>query len=236
MSEQEEKNLPFSYHTFIFPFIWNHNGKVTRERFEKCIHPCWEPDVRQDAFNPQQYQQYCYFNQAARNAIFTEEGDKNPIVRNFRFNIGKLCENENWLYSEKDGTNPVKYVIEKDVLKYDPQTRKDVYDYTFVANLSVNGIRLRLFSTGVGMIVFELENYEYNTEKGITQINEYGRHVFMPFVNDGRCELCADTITLQYPGGGIVSKFRGKEIRRNSDICFMELIMYFLHNNRYCAK
>lgn len=227
MSVQEEKKELYSYHTFIFPFIWNHSGKITRGKFEKYIHPYWEPELRCDQFDPQKYAQYCYFNQAARNAIFTEAGDRNPIVRNFRFNVDKLCQNGSWLDSDKDHTNPVKYIIKKNAGKDG--------GHAFVATLNVNNIRLRLFNTGVGMIVFELENYDKNTEQDINLINEYGRRVFMPFVADGGCKLCADTITLQYPGGEMVSTFSGKNLKGNSDIRFMELIMYLLRNDKYEA-
>jgi len=217
MSEQNSKTSPFSYHTFIFPFIWNQNGKITRELFEKCKHPCWTLDVRQDVpFDQSLYAQYCYFNQAARNVIFMEEGEQNPIVRNFKFDIGKLSGDREWFEENK-----IRYIIKKD---------------TFVATLCVNSIRLRLFDTGVGMIVFELENYEYNTEREITLINEYGRRVFMPYIDEkGGCKLCADTITLQYPGGEIVSTISGAKLQHNSEICFFDLILRLLTNGTYSA-
>ncbi len=133
MSKQSNEEKLYSYHTFIFPFIWNQNGKVTRKQFEKCMHPAWEPDFREDskrkpeekenasgkdakkklAYDPLLYGQYCYFNPAARNVIFMEEGDKNPIVRNFRFNLEKLGKVKNWLHSVKGPNNPVRYVIQK---------------------------------------------------------------------------------------------------------------------------
>lgn len=237
MSKQDNAVMPFSYHTFIFPFIWNDNGKVTQAQFQKCMHPDWSLDTRADTpYDPSRYGQYAYFNQAAHNVIFTEEGDNKPIVRNFRFNIGKLCSDESWLGNEKGKGNKVCYVIQKDIYRWDNATKSNVYDHTFVANLCVNGIRLRLFSTGVGMIVFELENYAHNTEKEITLINEYGRRVFMPYVTpEGHCPLCADTITLKYPGGEIISTISGAKPKKNSDIRFPDLIMFLLRNGNYAA-
>ena len=240
---------PFSYHTFVFPFIWNDGGKVTREQFEKCKHPCWVKDERQDKpFDSGLYAQYCYFNQAARNVIFTENGDQNPIVSNYRFDAGKLggkeawlkeSEGKNgaaWLKESKGKDNAVRYVIQKDIYRYESEEKPHVFDRTFIANLGVNGIRLRLFSTGVGMIVFELENYDHNTEQEINEINEFGRRVFMPYVDEyGGCKLCADTITLKYPGGEIVSTISGDKLESNSDIRFMELILHLLCNEKYAA-
>lgn len=222
MSDQKNMMQPFSYHTFIFPFIWNDNGKVKRKRFEKCIHPNWILDERQDVpFDKNLYAQYCYFNQAARNIIYMEKDDPNPTVRNYRFDVGALNGDAQWLRAEKTNENKVCYVIRKG---------------NFVASLPVNGIRLRLFSTGVGMIVFELENYQHNDEKSINLINELGRRIFMPFVaDDGHCPLCADEIALEYPGGKIASTISGAELKRNSDIRFIEPIMFLLRKGAYSA-
>lgn len=222
MIKQENRTLPFSYHTFIFPFIWNNNGTVSREQFEKCIHPHWILDERQDTpFDRELYAQYCYFNEAARNVIFTEKDNPNATVRNFRFDFGAFNGDEQWLHGKKTKENNVRYVIRKG---------------EFVASLSVNGIRLRLFGTGVGMIVFELENYQYNDEKSINIINELGRRIFMPFIaDDGHCPLCADEIALEYPNGKITSVISGAELKRNSDIRFAELIMFLLRRGEYSA-
>lgn len=221
-NQQTMPEFPYSYHTFLFPFLWNNGGRVTRKQFEKCIHPHWVPEERADVpFDTSHYAQYAYFNQAARNTIFTEAGEKNPIVKNYRFDIGRLSGDADWLGSRKGKDNPARYVIRKD---------------GFTASLRVNGIRLRLFSTGVGMIVFELENYEHNDEKAINRINEYGRRIFVPFVGaDGSCKLCADDITLEYPGGAVVSAISGVLPKTNSDIRFMELISYLLRNEKYAA-
>ena len=46
MQENKEKQ-PYSYHTFIFPFLWNDSGRVTREQFKKCINNGWLEDKAQ---------------------------------------------------------------------------------------------------------------------------------------------------------------------------------------------
>lgn len=213
---------PYSYHTFIFPFLWNDSGKVTREKFETCIHPNWVRDYRKNApLSPELYTQYAYFNQAARNAIFMEDGETDPIVRNYRFDWGKLGNAPEWMDAAKGTDNPVRYVIHKD---------------DFEASLRVHSTRLRLYSTGMGMIVFELENYEFNDEKSINQINEFGRRIFKPFIDDvSNCSLCADTITLAYPGGTVESPINGVVPSENSDIRFLELILFLLRNGSKSA-
>ena len=219
---------PYSYHTFVFPFIWNNNGKVKREKFEKCLHENWVLDERKDdPVDPLLYSQYCYFNQSARNIIFTEKGETSPRVRNYRFDCGKWLNDSSWLESPKGEENPIRYIIEKKIKEED-----------FKASLRVNGIRLRLFDSGVGMIVYELENYEFNDERSIKRINEYGRRIFAPYLdNEKGCSLCADRITLQYPKDYIGWDFAGtyEGLLRNSEIRYAEIITALLKNGTRCA-
>ncbi len=211
---------PVSYHTFLFPFLWNCSGKVTKKTFLKHIHRGWTPDLRQEAFRSDLYNQYVYFNRAARSVIFTEPREEAPVVSNYRFDFGKLFGDSAWLSGEKGADNPVRYEIKKD---------------TFAASLRVNGVRLRLYSTGVGMLVFELENYDLSGEEDIKRINEYGRRIFMPFTVDGACSICADSINLTYPGGEIVSTVSGVCPKTNSHIRFPELMAFLLRNGEYKA-
>jgi hypothetical protein len=53
---------------------------------------------------------------------------------------------------------------------------KDIY------NLTLEGINLRLFDTGVGILSFEVENYNYHQVEDILKINDYGRRVYPQFV------------------------------------------------------
>ena len=174
----------------------------------------------------EKYAQYCYFNQAARNVIFTEQDEENPIVRNYRLDLGRHFGAPGWLDGPKDAKNPVRYVIEKEIPGQD----------RFTASLAVRDIRLKLFSTGVGMIVFDLENYEYGHLQQICRINEWGRRMFMPYMDEtGRCPLCADTITLTYPGCAVTGTVSGALPDSNSGIRVMEPILFLLRGQEYSA-
>ncbi len=48
-------------------------------------------------------------------------------------------------------------------------------------SLNIQGVSLRLFRTGVGIISFHLKNYEYDDIEDINKINEYGRRVYPQF-------------------------------------------------------
>ena len=94
-SPDKQEKMINSYHTFIFPFLWNDSGRVKEGKFRRCLHPLWTPDYPDDhqCFDSGRYAQFQYFNRAARNAIFTQRDDKAPVVRNFRFDLGRppLC-------------------------------------------------------------------------------------------------------------------------------------------------
>jgi hypothetical protein len=51
--------------------------------------------------------------------------------------------------------------------------------------LDLIGVTLRLFDTGVGILSFEVENYEYYHIEDILKINDYGRRVYPQFLADG---------------------------------------------------
>jgi len=47
--------------------------------------------------------------------------------------------------------------------------------------LKLEGVNLRLFDTGVGILSFEVENYNYHQVEDILKINDYGRRVYPQF-------------------------------------------------------
>ncbi len=221
----KEKKLPYSYHTFLFPFLWNDSGKVKFSDFDKCLDKNYwqsEKELMEKTEFAQMYNQFHYFNPAAQNAIYGGSG-KNPVVRNYRYNIAahqEQCEGKDWLNSSKHDDNPVEYVIEKGERK---------------AELKVNGIRLKLFNTGIGILIFELENYALADEKSIIWINDFGRRIYAPYTSDHGCNICADKIALVYGDKelsvGDLTKLSGdfKETH------IIEPILYLLKNGEYAV-
>lgn len=186
---------PFSYHTFLFPFLWKDDKKVkTRKNFTKCLKISntgnWikenadSSDFADGKFN-EKYNQYHYFNPAARNAIYSNGNDENEVVQNYKYSIS--CDG-NWLNSVKNINNQAKYVIEIN--------ETDKYE------LSLNAIRLKLFNTGIGILIFETENYVYPTLEAINKINDFGRRIYMPFSSGEEkiCGGCAERIYITYNG------------------------------------
>lgn len=175
----------YSYHTFLFPFLYIENKKSSFSSFFDKNERWENTNLSFDSsgeFNKNKkikdekdkildYALYQYFNFPTRKVIF---GEDNDIVKNY-------------LLFDKNKTEKFsgKYIIEKDNEKFE---------------LSLYSIKLKIFNTGVGVLIFELENYNYKNVESVEKINEYGRRVAVPFIvnaNDKNCFLCADKITIK---------------------------------------
>ncbi len=212
----------YSNHTFVFPFLWNNGGKVKREDFQKCLDKGkWKIDIfgnyRADDSNEkrQRYAAYQYFNEAARSAIYTTEDNQEQIVRNYRFMPELFVKND----------NAVSYRIVKDKKEYE---------------LRVNGIRLKLYDTGVGLLVFELENYNYPNDDDVNRINEYGRRIFRPYYwydetkKEYSCSLTADSISITGSGINVSSELsKAKPVDNPQETELAEFIRSFFINGEY---
>lgn len=238
MSEQKEtQKSVYSYHTFIFPFLWNDGGKIKRNQFEKCLNSdIWKFDLfgsyRSDDSKVQRedYSAYQYFNNAARSVIYTSNDGENEFVRCFRC-MPDLFKNEN---------NAVEYCITKHVTK--SENDKPV-EYNYEYKLRINGVRLKLYNTGIGMLIYELENRDYASIDDVNRINEWGRRIFRPFYsidNKGEigCSLCADCLKISgigdKNGQSLCSEIAKAPIPKSlDDIVLARIISFFFECDNY---
>ena len=163
-------NKTYSYHTFLFPFLWNDGSVVLREKFVRCLGERWECESAptgplSDARMNEMYNQYHYFNAAARHAVYAAQRTVDAVVWEYRYRLD-------------EGT---RYVIEKGERR---------------AALAVDAIRLKLYNTGIGILLFELRNDTHPATEDILWINDFGRGIYMPFCDNGECSGCADEISL----------------------------------------
>lgn len=183
---KQATNCPYSYHVFMFPFLWSGVDRtVEMEDFKKCLAPGWaldkdyfpHLDCLKDGMNTEAkkklavaYTRYHYFNPAARNVIYN--GERNDhIVENLRYHAGDQTD----------------YIIN---------------DY----KLHVSQIRLKLFPDGVGILIFELQNLAFRSIAEVKKINDLGRRIFAPFLSydpqedSWQCNLCAQKLVLGTDG------------------------------------
>ena len=194
MEEQTDKKV-YSYHTFLFPFRWDMNAvKGTAAKGTRAANDMnafvKKLDVSQNGWTELkwndgcfdeyrdrriEYNEFEYFHENVRNAIYGT--DSNDIMRNFSFR-------PKWIKEHSHSDKPILCIIKKG----DDGWR-----------LELNAIRLKIFNTGVGILIYELENYEHRSMEAVLKINEYGRRIDIPYVSsdyDNTCKLVADTIEI----------------------------------------
>lgn len=214
-----EPLLAKSYHNFIFPFIWQ-NYKTEKERNFKSImsifndNDAWEDDdlrdwhqievndedVQPDGLNVNKlkYATYQYFQPAIRDAMFGKgnEENKKEVVQNYSFRPIKTEEGQS--------TKQAKYII-----------RKHIRDDEKVYSLELTDIKLKLYNTGVGLLVFVCENRKNDNLADIKIINDYGRRITLPFIPDTSFadgSVCADSIEIRWNG---MSRYVGQNFKEN---------------------
>lgn len=146
------EKLPKSYHTFLFPFIWKTNKEIEWDDFKKILsvgkrwkETSWKSEsIPHGCTKVEWIQHYSAFQ------YFTESANNaifnthdDNVVRCFEF-----CQ-----YSDKGG----KYIIYNGSKRYE---------------LIINHIRLHVYDAGVAILIFELENHDYNSVDDINIINE----------------------------------------------------------------
>ena len=168
MGSGEKKTLPYSYHTFLYPFLWDNHGTVGQQEFRCVLGRAWKEDypIKGDgglSADPLKetdrarwdYQAFQYFNPSARQVLFSAQGD---AAQHYVLNFGKKA----------------RYII--------------ITDDQEIA-LRINAIRFKLFKAGVAIMVFETEYYPDDQTKpapspaeAVRFINEYGRRLYPEFL------------------------------------------------------
>lgn len=202
------KNEPYSYHTFILPFIW-HGKKDSYNRFVKyfddnefwsCSDMKKASDINSNSMISTKedrillYKEYQYFHPFARRAIY---GFGEGIVHNYEFLHNEVHEKAH-------------YYIEKNGRTYD---------------LLINALRLKIYNTGVALFIIETTNYgvdkdgkPQNTFEDVKNINDYGRRISLPMISEPN--LCADSIKVKIGDIEFEDKFRAhiEEVSNLNDV------------------
>ncbi|MGN1168293.1 MAG: hypothetical protein ACI4S2_17905 [Lachnospiraceae bacterium] len=203
------KGTPYSYHTFIFPFIWKCKGD-SYKKFIKCFedNENWEDTNMKDkqdiasfasatdaASRKTKYKEFQYFHPFVRKAIYGFD-DKERIVRNFSFNPESI---------RKQGA---RYRIEK-IIEENDEENKIKQEKNEIYELDINAINLKIYNTGVALFIMECENYQRPLLNDVKNINEYGRRINLPFIPALENEsIIADSLTVELGDKVFTSDFR----------------------------
>ena len=179
---QAEKKYPYSENSFLFPFIFGVDKFSEVDSLYKNISTYldnndWEPIFYNKlANNPNYtrkiYDAYKYFHKSATDLLYPN--DSNSIVKQFEYKKEQIDNNELKININK----------ELDIL----------HNFT----LSITGITLSFYKTGVGILCIDLENTSHSDIDDVLKINEYFRRLYPPYltVDNKSNKLIADEIVL----------------------------------------
>ena len=152
---EEENSNPkkiVSQHIFMFPFRMKTNYNL-----EKLKEDGWEYKPfnfeSDDIELATKYNEYVYFYEYVRNALFNDASNENDSV-SFHF--------------ERDIPQGAKILLHI----------KKGQTYT----LPIKRISLRLFETNVGILTIELSNHEFDSPIDVFIINDFGRRIYPQFI------------------------------------------------------
>ncbi len=203
---------PYSYHTFLLPFLWNSSGEIkTLNDFESKLNKTgeirWIPQSMDGnhPLNKELYDQIQHFKKDAAN-ILLPSGDRS-VVRHY------LLQGKTANFSRTHNGAPAgQYRI----------SRREWNGYEICYLLDINQIRLSVYNAGVALLAIELENWGEKLVNGKARengarnlddanaINEYGRRIKFPFLPDDiRSSLTAEKIEISLDGKTYCEDFAG---------------------------
>lgn len=167
-------NTIYSYHTFYFPFVWNMKSieyEEYVERFSATLWQCTNDNIEEntDAFDADIEKKYRKYHYFSRSAREIIGGMGGNFVTNLS-------------YDPEHVHNNAKYII---------KTKEKTYE------LLLNGIKLKIYNTGIAIFIFECKNTSHTTIDDVKCINEYGRRLYAPFLGASSV-MCADKIGIKY--------------------------------------
>ncbi|MCL3780855.1 hypothetical protein EMN47_10730 [Prolixibacteraceae bacterium JC049] len=179
-----EKLPIYSKHIFLFPFRWdatNRKGEALdnlriNERCnikafddlldkQKWIRETGNDGKRKGYYIDEfrNYNEYVYFYDFVRDALYDEECNNEGIVQHYTYNVG----------------NNATYKI--DVKQEDWITKEEHFESYL---LDLTGIFLHLFNNGVGVLSYHLKNSRYKEDSEILRINDFGRRIYPQFLSN----------------------------------------------------
>jgi len=183
----QEKPKMHSYHIFMLPFV--------TEGAEPEAGNSWRevPFAIEGEDAALRYNEYTYFHDFVRKALFgeskeKENKDKSRFIDLLHLAVSRLLFGESKEKENKD--KPISRYFEhtKEKGEYIIEVRGQRY------RLELDGITLRHFKYGVGVLSFHLVNRHYESLEDILRINDFGRRIFPQFLGNGLVESTIDEL------------------------------------------
>lgn len=162
--------------------------EINKEHIEKELQRLCEKKIYEKNYN-----EYVYYFDNVRDAIYTRKDSKENIVHNY------ILKHANGKYNI--------YL----------KNREKPYE------LDIDEIKLKIFNTGIGILSFHLDNRKYENQEDILKINEYGRRIYPQFLplSSAKDIFLADKLELSIKihGNNPVDKFEEYVYGDNESDC-----------------
>jgi len=170
---QEQKDI-ISYHNFMFPFRFDKITQQIKDKHEFYQKEDFDNRVKIDKefkksleANSWEYQKFEVKNHLDYNEIVYFH----DFVKDSLFNTQDFIKGATSYYFEKK-------LKPNSTFELKIRGKEDSY------KLILEGVNLRLFDTGVGILSLEVENYDYYKIDDILKINDFGRRIYPQFLGD----------------------------------------------------
>lgn len=160
-------NNRYSIHTFMFPFQWDYlskdpkrniayNDRTRLSDFDRLFsaNSCLKRKLFQVDDSASKYSEYTYFYPFVRKALYHTNDD--DFMRYYEL------EEENGIYN------------------IDYNSGESIRTFS----LKLDSICLHVFDTGVGVLSFNISNYNYPDKEDILIINDYGRRIYPQYLSN----------------------------------------------------
>ena len=222
METKDNEQRPFSYHTFLLPFeIENENGeklesKTIVKEILKSEGSCWkEVNCKKDEKSDKEV----LFNSVI---LKKNEEDKKKIIQAIAYNQKQYFHENVMKAIHNDSSN----IVREFVFRFqgtDERTcilktleEKEKIHISKEYSLSVSNIRLKVFNTGICILILEMYNKDYRNIESVKEINALGRQVSSPFIpRDSRKILCAQEITWTFLPNDVEKTYSFKDKNDN---------------------
>ena len=206
MEIKDKNERVYSYHTFLLPFEIlksDHETLCSKEEIENVLNQEYWKRLSGDHLS-------AFDSVIPTNGIKKDDRKKNN--NNLTESVARLVEynQEQYFHSNvkkaihDDGRSGI---VSEYVFQFDEKNTKRVILKKFCENIKENintndestnenkntddnneyvlkasNVRLKLFNTGIGILILELCNDLYRSFKSVKDINELGRHISLPYI------------------------------------------------------
>ena len=200
METKDKNERVYSYHTFLLPFEILKSDNETlcsKEEIENVLNQEYWKRLSGDHLS-------AFDTVISINGIKKDDSKKKnnnlieSVVRLVEYNQEQYFHNNVKKAIHDDGKSGI---VSEYVFQFDEKNTKRVIIKKFCKNirenlnindestndnneyvLKVSNVRLKLFNTGIGILILELCNDLYRNFKSVKDINELGRHISLPYI------------------------------------------------------